>query len=204
MRTILIDLSGLYWAAWHAVGNDGLEAPSRRVRERIAELAEGYDRAILCLDHGSWRTEIFPAYKANRPPKPEAAVLEFDRIKADLARRYPCASAANYEADDVLATLARAGVAAGHEVTVATGDEDLLQLVGPGCSVLYQRATHATAEDVVARMGVRPEQLADFLAIAGDDVDNIPGVRGIGPKGAAALLAEGSLCQGARNYPKAV
>ena len=124
MRTILIDLSGLYWAAWHAVGNDGLEAPSRRVRERIAELAEGYDRAILCLDHGSWRTEIFPAYKANRPPKPEAAVLEFDRIKADLARRYPCASAANYEADDVLATLARAGVAAGHEVTVATGDKE--------------------------------------------------------------------------------
>ena len=62
---------------------------------------------MLCLDHGSWRTEIFPTYKANRPPKPEAAVLEFARVKADLARRYPCASAANYEADDIMATLAR-------------------------------------------------------------------------------------------------
>ena len=191
MRVLLIDLSGLYWAAWHAVGNDGLDAPSRRVRERIAELAEGYERVILCLDHGSWRGEIFPAYKANRPPKPEAAVLEFARVKADLARRYPCASAANYEADDIMATLARFAVQAGHEVTVASGDKDMLQLVGPGCRVVstITGSAYTTAEDVVAKMGVRPEQVADFLALAGDSADGIPGVPGIGPKGAAALLA---------------
>lgn len=191
MRALLIDLSGLYWAAWHAVGNDGLEAPSRRVRERIAELAEGYERVILCLDHGSWRGEIFPAYKANRPPKPEAALLEFARVKADLARRYPCASAANYEADDIMATLARFAVNAGHEVTVASGDKDMLQLVGPGCRVLstITGSLYETAVDVASKMGVRPEQVADFLALAGDSADGIPGVPGIGPKGASALLA---------------
>lgn len=193
MRIILIDLSGLYWAAWHAVGRDGLDAPSRRTRERVAELAEGYDRAILALDHGSWRYEVFPAYKANRPPKDEAAVLEFDRVKADLARRYPCASASGYEADDVLATLARFAVNAGHEVTVASGDKDLLQLVGPGCRVVstITGAAYETAEAVAAKMLVRPGQLADFLALAGDSADGIPGVPGIGPKGAASLLAEG-------------
>lgn len=193
MRLLLIDLSGLYWAAWHAVGNDGLDAPSRRVRERIAELAEGYERVVLCLDHGSWRTEIFPTYKANRPPKPEAAVLEFARVKADLARRYPCASAANYEADDIMATLARFAVGAGHDVTVASGDKDMLQLVGPGCRVLstITGSVYVTAGDVAAKMLVGPEQIADFLALAGDSADGIPGVPGVGPKGAAALLAEG-------------
>ena len=193
MRLLLIDFSGLYWAAWHAVGNDGLDAPGRRVRERIAELAEGFERVALCLDHGSWRYELLPAYKANRPPKPEAAVLEMERVKADLARRYPCASAANYEADDVMATLARFAVGAGHDVTVASGDKDMLQLVGPGCRVLstITGSVYATADDVVAKMGVRPEQIADFLALAGDSADGIPGVPGIGPKGAAGLLAEG-------------
>ena len=140
-----------------------------------------------------FRLEIFPEYKAQRSAMPEELRSQLDHLDEILeAMNIPAIRAEGFEADDALATMSRQ-VPEGVELFIVTGDQDAMQLVDGSVKVL--RTTRGVSEtktygrdEVVDEYGVTPEQIPDYKALTGDSSDNIPGVRGIGPKGAANLL----------------
>jgi DNA polymerase-1 len=140
----------------------------------------------------SFRTEIYPDYKANRPPPPEELIPQFDLIReATRAFNVPCIELAGYEADDLIATYARLARERGQEVTVVSSDKDLMQLVSDGVAMLDPVKNRTIGpEQVVERFGVPPEKVIDVQSLAGDSTDNVPGVPGIGVKTAAQLIVE--------------
>jgi DNA polymerase-1 len=142
-----------------------------------------------------FRLEIFPEYKAQRSAMPEELRSQLDHLDEILeAMNIPAIRAEGFEADDALATMSRQ-VPEGVELFIVTGDQDAMQLVDGNVKVL--RTTRGVSEtktygrdEVVDEYGVTPEQIPDYKALTGDSSDNIPGVRGIGPKGAANLLKQ--------------
>jgi DNA polymerase-1 len=139
----------------------------------------------------SYRNEIYPEYKANREPAPEELKRQFKwvrEVSESLGLR--CFADPLYEADDLIGTLAGYWRARGHPVCLVSSDKDLVQLIREGDTwwdfARRRRLNHGKATKA---FGVRPDQMADYLALTGDSVDNIPGVPGVGPKTAAALLA---------------
>ncbi len=138
----------------------------------------------------TFRNDIYPDYKANRPPPPEELIPQFDLIReATRAFNVPCIELAGYEADDLIATYARLARERGQEVTVVSSDKDLMQLVGEGVAMLDPVKNQAIGRDqVIERFGVAPEKVIDVQALAGDSTDNVPGVPGIGVKTAAQLI----------------
>jgi len=152
------------------------------------------ERAVCCFDAGSqtFRNELFPAYKANRGAPPEELVPQFDLCRELVGcMGFATAMTPGFEADDLIASLTTRLREGGHPVVIVTGDKDLAQLLGPGVRI-YNLAKDEWWDEggVPERMGVRASQIVDLLALTGDAVDNIPGVRGVGPKAATALLAE--------------
>src|SRR6202035_3109971 len=144
----------------------------------------------------TFRKERFVDYKANRRAMPEDLASQIPWIrKALAAHRLPVLELSRYEADDVLGTLAAKAAAAGYQVVLVSGDKDLMQLVGPRVSLFHTgRNKLYGPQEVEEDFGVPPAQVPDVLALMGDSVDNIPGVPGIGEKGAKALIREyGSL-----------
>jgi len=139
---------------------------------------------------GSYRNEIYPEYKANREPAPVELKRQFGWARAiSEAMGLRCYSDQRYEADDLIGTLAEYWRERGHPICVVTADKDLAQLVGEADHWWdFSRRQKLNAQQLTEKFGVRPEQMADFLALTGDAVDNIRGVPGIGPKSAAALL----------------
>ena len=143
----------------------------------------------------AFRLEVFPEYKAQRSAMPEELRVQLDHMDEILeAMNIPAIRAEGFEADDALATMSRQ-VPEGVELFIVTGDQDAMQLVDGKVKVL--RTTRGVSEtktygrdEVVEEYGVTPEQIPDYKALTGDSSDNIPGVRGIGPKGAANLLKE--------------
>jgi len=211
-RLYLIDGYALIYRSFHALGGG---APLRNARGENTGMAKGVSEFLRRLiekhkpeylgwvnDAGSsGREELLEAYKANRIALPVEEQEDFDtgveRVHQLLAGyRIPTLALDGFEADDVIATLAPQGVAAGLEVCVVSGDKDLLQLVGPGVWVLNPwhgppgRTTEKWygVENAHERLGVPPERVVDYLALVGDAADNVPGVRGIGDKGALALI----------------
>lgn len=152
----------------------------------------GHLAVVFDTHHPTFRHAMSDAYKANRaaPPEDLAAQVEIiDRVLAAL--RIPTLRKPGFEADDILATLARQAAAKGYDVFVVTADKDLFQLVDERTKVLRLEPDNETVFDrdaVKAKMGVWPEQVGDYLAITGDASDNVPGIKGIGAKGAAMLL----------------
>jgi DNA polymerase-1 len=139
----------------------------------------------------SYRNELYPAYKANRDPAPEDLKRQFQWAR-DVAQSMglACYSDPQYEADDLIGTLADYWRDRGHPVCVVSSDKDLAQLIGDGdCWWDFSRNQKLGTAQLLQKFGVLPKQMADYLALTGDAVDNIPGVPGIGPKSAAALLA---------------
>jgi DNA polymerase-1 len=142
----------------------------------------------------SWRRKVYPAYKAQRQETDPALRAQIPLMEA-CCREAGLAvlRAPNHEADDLLAAYALDAHHAGHKVTLATSDKDLLQLVRPGILVWDPRSdVWYTRQAVEEKFGVPPELVGDYLALAGDSADGIPGARGIGPKAATALLAQGT------------
>jgi len=146
-----------------------------------------------CFDAGAhtFRNEMYPAYKANRGEPPKDLIPQFDICRELVARMgIATVTSPGFEADDLIATLTVRLRAAGNEVVIVTGDKDLAQLLGPGVRIFdLARDVWWDADGIPARLGVRADQVVDLLALTGDAVDNIPGVRGVGPKPAAALLS---------------
>jgi DNA polymerase I len=138
------------------------------------------------------RSEVYSEYKATRGAPPEDLTPQFPLVRRVLeALRVPAIGFPGYEADDVIATLARRARARGWEVVIVSGDKDLMQLVVNGirCYDSMYEKWYGPAE-VEEKWGVPPQQVADLLALTGDKIDNIPGVPGVGEKTAAGLLKE--------------
>jgi ribonuclease HI len=138
----------------------------------------------------TFRRGIFPAYKANREAMPEELMIQLPYIRQVLkALNIPVLEAAGFEADDVIATLARRYAAEGVQVTVVTGDKDLMQIVDNRiCLLDTMKGKRSGPQDVIDRFGIPAERVPDVLGLAGDTSDNIPGVPGIGEKTAAELV----------------
>ena len=154
--------------------------------ERPTHLAAAFDESLTT----SFRNELYPDYKAQRELPPPELERQLTRCK-QLAEALGASVFADdrYEADDLIATLCRRLVRRGHRVQVVTSDKDLAQLVGERV-VLYDfaKGDRYGPRDVRRKFGVHPEQIPDYLGLAGDAVDNIPGVRGVGAKTAVELL----------------
>jgi DNA polymerase-1 len=172
----------------------------------LLRLNEKYkpDYLVWVNDAGdSFRTQAYAEYKSTREKLDEELQADFDtaveRVRALLAAfRIPLIAIEGYEADDVIGTLALQGAAAGLQTVIVSGDKDFYQLIRPGVSLLNPgRGGPAGVDEVWVdernaheRLGVGPGQVTDWLALVGDSSDNVPGVRGIGEKGAVQLLQQ--------------
>jgi len=138
----------------------------------------------------TFRRELYPAYKANRDAMPDDLAIQLPFIRRLLlALNIACLEAPGFEADDLIATLARRFAAEGAQITVVTSDKDLMQIVGERITLLdTMKNVRSGPLEVLARFGVPPELVADVLGLSGDTSDNIPGVPGIGEKTAADLV----------------
>lgn len=204
MRVVLIDLSGIVHKIWHVSGSDpDPDHTSTASVARVRSLAATWrdSRVIVCCDsRRNWRKELAPTYKANRDTKPEALFYQLDRTKQILrSDGLQVIEVDGFEADDVIAAcVAKLSVVPDVElIVVASADKDLIQLVqeedtdGRHCAVdYYSLSANETRGscDVIAKFGVRPELVGDWLALVGDTADNVKGAPGIGDKKATALL----------------
>ncbi|WP_225010110.1 MULTISPECIES: DNA polymerase I [Novosphingobium] len=162
--------------------------------------ADGPTHLAVILDKGSttFRNALYDQYKANRPPPPEDLVPQFPLIRdATRAFSLACIEEDDLEADDLIASYARAATAQGWDVTIVSSDKDLMQLVGKcgiggGCVDMLDTMKNQRIDipEVIEKFGVPPEKVGDVLALMGDAVDNVPGIRGIGPKTATKLIQE--------------
>jgi 5'-3' exonuclease len=200
-RLYLVDASIYVFRSWHILPDSIVDAagdPANAVygfgdfllqfleRTRPSHVAIAFDQSL----ETSVRNEIFPEYKANREPAPEELKRQFGRCRA-LVRAAGMAefASAHCEADDIIGTLAGTARAAGFAVTVVTGDKDLAQVVRDDDEWWdFARDRRLDGRGIEKHFGVRPDQIADMLALAGDPVDNIPGIPGIGRATAARLL----------------
>jgi len=198
----LIDASYFVFRAWYSVGlemTDGEGQPVNALygfgrflgdlleEARPEHVAVAFDESLAT----SFRNGIYPAYKCNREPAPPELKRQF-LLCRELCRLLGVAEfgSATHEADDIIGTIAARLRAAGYASVLVTRDKDLAQLVRDGDHYWdYAGERRFAYADIERQFGVRPERMADFLALTGDSVDNIPGVPGVGPKTAAALLA---------------
>ncbi len=201
----LLDTHGLIYQMYFGVGP--MTAPDGRptnavfgVTRSLLNLYDlGADYLIATLDHEgpTFRSSIDPNYKSHRDPPPDDLLQQEPLIRRVLeAMRIPILTVPGYEADDIMATIATAAAARGLDVYLCTADKDCRQLISDRVKVLNLRKEGdiLDAAGVEREWGVRPDQVADFQALVGDSVDNIPGVSGVGPKTAAKWLRElGSL-----------
>ena len=202
----LIDGSGYIFRAFHALPpltrkSDGLPvgavAGFCNMLHKFVEDQKGADApthvAVVFDAKGkTFRSDIFPAYKAQRPPAPEDLVPQFPLIRAATkAFNLPQIELEGFEADDIIATLAYQGRDAGGRVTIISSDKDMMQLIGNGIEMLDpMKNKRIGIADVEEKFGVRPDRVIDVQSLSGDSVDNIPGAPGIGVKTAALLIQE--------------
>jgi DNA polymerase-1 len=202
----LVDGSGYIFRAYHALPpltrkSDGLPIGAAHgfcamLHKLLRELPGGVRPTHLAVifdkSEVTFRNELFDGYKANRPPPPSDLVPQFGIIRqAVRAFSVPCIEQQGYEADDLIATYARQAVEAGATVRIVSSDKDLMQLVSDHVK-LYDTMKDCDIGEpqVMEKFGVPPAKVGDVLALAGDSVDNVPGVPGIGIKTGAQLITE--------------
>ena len=201
----LIDGSAYIFRAYHALPpltrSDGLPVgavagfSSILWNEITKDRASGAATHIaVVFDHSSktFRNDIYPDYKANRPEPPEDLRPQFPLTReATRAFNVACIEVPGYEADDIMATLAARAVEAGGNCTIISSDKDLMQLIRPGIDMLDPMKNKPIGPDeVMEKFGVTPDKVVDVQSLAGDSVDNVPGAPGIGLKTAALLIQE--------------
>jgi DNA polymerase I len=200
----LIDGSGYIFRAFHALPpltrpSDGLPVGAvhgfcqmlwKLLRETKASEAPTHLAVIFDAGRETFRNEIFPQYKAQRPPPPDELVPQFALIRnAVQAFNVACVEQDGFEADDLIATYVRDVIGLGGDVTIVSSDKDLMQLVQPGVVMLDgMKSKRIGPDEVVEKFGVPPDKVVDVQSLAGDSVDNVPGVPGIGIKTAAELI----------------
>lgn len=200
-RVFVIDSHSLIYQVFHAIGD--MTGPDGRAVNALfgftRDLLDIFSRwkpdfvfAAFDFSDTTFRNEIYPEYKAHRDEMPEdlrAQIPEIQRLLQALA--IPVMELEGYEADDILATIARLTVERGGECVLVTSDKDCRQLITPKVSLLnLRKGVLYGAEQLLADWGIRPDQVVDFQALVGDTSDNVPGVPSIGPKTAQQLLSE--------------
>jgi DNA polymerase-1 len=200
-RLLLVDAHAYAYRSFHAIrslnGPDGAPTNAlfgfiKALNKMIGQVAP--TRVLVIWDGGldEGRMTDLPGYKANRAATPEGLELQLPQLAQWLdAAGWPQLQREGTEADDWIGTYARRAEAAGWSVVVASPDKDFLQLVNDRIGILNPNDKMEriwTAADVETKTGVKPSLVADWLALIGDAVDNIPGVSGVGPKTAAELL----------------
>jgi len=140
----------------------------------------------------TFRNRLYDAYKAHRPPPPEELIPQFALIReATEAFGVPAIELADWEADDLIAAYTQAATDAGGQVTIVSSDKDLMQLIRPGVDMLDPiKQKPIGPQEVMEKFGVTPDKMVEVQALIGDSTDNVPGVPGIGPRGAAQLVNE--------------
>jgi DNA polymerase-1 len=196
---VLVDGSGYIFRAFHALPPmtraDGTPVNAvfgfTNMLARFMRDHVGTHLAVV-FDAGSqtFRNRIYDQYKAHRPEPPPELIPQFKLVRdATAAFGVACVELEDFEADDLIAAYATAGLAAGATVTIVSSDKDLMQLIRPGVSMLDPMKQKAIGPaEVFEKFGVTPDKVIDVQALMGDSVDNVPGVPGIGPKNAAELI----------------
>ncbi len=206
-KLVLVDGSSYLFRAFHARINSNLTAPDgfptqaifiviNMLRKLVKD--ETPDRVAVVFDAKgkTFRNDIYPEYKANRPPMPDELRMQIEPLHEIIrAMGLPLLSIEGVEADDVIGTLSREAAEQDYSVLISTGDKDMAQLVNPRVRLVNTMNSQFLDESgVKEKFQVRPDQIIDYLALMGDSSDNIPGVPKVGPKTAAKWIAEyGSL-----------
>ena len=200
-KLFLVDVSSFFFRAYFAIppltNKEGMPTNAlygfmNMVVKLMREIKPDY--IAFCFDRKekSFRSDLYPEYKANRAEMPEDLVPQVPYLKklTDVLG-IPRFDKEGYEADDIIGSLASYGRSNKLEVVIVSGDKDFAQLVD-NFTIMYDtmKEKKYNVEGVIEKWGIEPQQMIDYLAMVGDSSDNIPGVKGIGPKGAQKLLAE--------------
>jgi DNA polymerase-1 len=197
----LVDGSGFIFRAFHAIPpltrSDGtpVNAVMGFTNMLMKLLADHHAEAVAVIFDSkrlTFRNDFYPDYKAHRPEPPEELKPQFGIIREAVeAFCVPSIELEGFEADDLIATYARLAREQGRPVTIVSSDKDLMQLVGDGVGMLDPMKNKTIGvEEVFEKFGVTPDKVVDVQALAGDPIDNVPGVPGIGVKTAAQLIGE--------------
>lgn len=200
-RLIVIDGYSLVFRAYHSMPAlsrpDGVPVGAvygftSMMLRLIADMKASH--IVMVFDTGgkNYRHELYPEYKANRPPAPEDLIPQFPLMRtAAQALNIHILEQRGYEADDIIATLANRALAKQEEVLIVSSDKDLMQLINDHTKMYdAMKGKIVGAKEVKEKFGVPPSQMLDLLSMVGDSADNVPGIPGIGPKTAALLLDE--------------
>ncbi|MFT0879662.1 DNA polymerase I [Rhodopseudomonas sp. G2_2311] len=205
-HVFLVDGSSYIFRAYHALPplnrkSDGLQVNAvlgfcnmlwKLLRDMPPENRPTHLAIIFDKSEVTFRNALYPEYKAHRPPAPEDLIPQFGLIReAVRAFDLPCLEQSGFEADDLIATYVREACEAGATATIVSSDKDLMQLV-TDCVVMYDtmKDRRIGVPEVIEKFGVPPNKVVEVQALAGDSVDNVPGVPGIGIKTAAQLINE--------------
>ena len=196
---IVVNGSSYLFRAYHAMpdftNDDGMPTGAiygviNMMRRLLDEYSPSRVAVVFDAKGKTFRNDIYPEYKANRPPMPDdlrAQIMPLHEILEAMG--FPLLVVSGVEADDVIGTLARMATEAQLETIISTGDKDMAQLVNEHISLVNTMTdTFMDVQGVVDKFGVRPEQIIDYLALMGDKVDNVPGIPKVGPKTAVKWL----------------
>ena len=199
----VLDLSGFVFRAYHALPplsnkrgepTHAIHGVVSMIQKILAERRPPYFAvAVDPKRDTSFRRAIYPEYKATRKDTPLDLIPQAERVR-EIAEAYglPVLEAETFEADDIIATVVKFAKAEGLRIVIASADKDLLQLVGDPAVVMYDSMREKVfgPEETIEKLGVRPDQVRDYLSLVGDTSDNVPGVRSVGPKTAVQLLTD--------------
>jgi DNA polymerase-1 len=196
---ILVDGSSYLYRAFHALpsfsNSEGkptgaIYGMKNMLKSLLRDYKPVYAAVVFDAKGKTFRNELFPEYKANRPPMPEDLIEQIPLVHNMVrALGFPLLMETGVEADDVIGTLAKQAEAAGMQSLIFTGDKDFSQLVNASVTLIdTMKKTRLNAEGIQNKFGVPPELFIDYLSLMGDSADNIPGVKKVGPKTAAKWL----------------
>ncbi len=196
---ILVDGSSYLFRAYHALPDlsnsqgeptGAIVGVINMLRRLIQDYQPTHMAVVFDAPGGSFRNDLYPAYKANRPPMPEDLRSQIEPLHEIIrAMGLPLVMVPGVEADDVIGTLAVQAAEQQLQTVISTGDKDMAQLVNPNITLVNTMSeTRMDEQGVMEKFAVRPDQIIDFLALVGDSSDNIPGVPKCGPKTAAKWL----------------
>src|SRR5215831_5447015 len=200
-KLILVDGSSYLYRAFHALPDlrtsrgeptGAIRGVLMMLRRLVEDGKPDYFAVVFDAPGKTFRDDWYPEYKANRTPMPDPLAAQIAPLH-ELIRTHgwPLLMVDGVEADDVIGTLARSAEAAGMETLISTGDKDLAQLVTPRVTLMNTMSNEKLDEPgVVAKFGVRADQVLDLLTLTGDAIDNVPGVAKVGPKTAAKWLSD--------------
>src|SRR5215475_3498751 len=205
-HVFLVDGSSYIFRAYHALPpinrkSDGLQLNAvfgfcnmlwKLLRDMSPEERPTHLAVVFDKSEKTFRTDMYPDYKAHRPNPPDDLIPQFPLVREAVhAFDLPSLEQAGFEADDLIATYARQACDAGANTTIVSSDKDLMQLVND-CVVMYDtmKDKRIGRDEVIEKFGVPPEKVIEVQSLIGDSTDNVPGVPGIGPKTAAQLIIE--------------